>query len=552
MTDVRRRLTRRDFLRLAGMNLVAAGLPRFGLLAALQPPALPGLRLEDLPERMAAILSRVPDVLMTAQGALLLRDAGGQVRGRLPLRPTAWNLEHSRPYEKLTTKAPWGIVLHWFGDKDDFVGTIDAYLRGFDGLRKVGGELTRTSAHFLIGPGEPTPSAMRRGEQVAIVQTQAAAADGTPYIAAHIQGVDYQAYQEHTHYFANALLRMRQADPGLQNLLLDLCAQPGIEPNQRTIGIEISGHSFDQPGRTPPDQQIANVIGVIWALMARYRIPASNLLGHHEIQLGKADPGKGFMALMRCLIGVKALLAQDAEMWALVFGPFLQDGSQPWQAVKAYFQFARRYLVLTSTPRQVYAWEANSQFWFLDDRLPGEPRTLQAATGLLAPLVERTFRLGDTYLVPGGHEGIDIHPDRLAGGGTPVHLVAPGRCLFVGRMGGFHSGDTAIFRHRQADGAEFLSVYGNLDGASPIRPGQDYPAGDVVGGIGARGGARADFVHLALAYGAAWETDLEGRAVIPLNAGEAWIRERFMDPLAVDSLPGKPPPSLPLRRVRPG
>ena len=109
----------------------------------------------------------------------------------------------------------------------------------------------------------------------------------------------------------------------------------------RTIAIEIAGHSFDHPQFLPSDQKIANVIALVWALMKRYRIPATHILGHNEITLGKPDPGKKFLALIRYLIGVRALVEADIDSKHLVFGNFLGQEGDPELAVSRYFKFIR-------------------------------------------------------------------------------------------------------------------------------------------------------------------------------------------------------------------
>jgi N-acetyl-anhydromuramyl-L-alanine amidase AmpD len=50
-----------------------------------------------------------------------------------------------------------------------------------------------------------------------------------------------------------------------------------MDPNMRTIAIEITGYDFENPEHYPGEQQIANVVGVVWAVMKRYGIPAMNI-----------------------------------------------------------------------------------------------------------------------------------------------------------------------------------------------------------------------------------------------------------------------------------
>jgi hypothetical protein len=93
-----------------------------------------------------------------------------------------------------------------------------------------------------------------------------------------------------------------------------------------------------------------------------------------------------------------------------------------------------------------------------------------------------------------------------------------------------HTGYQAFFRHRQADGAEFLSHYANLSRVASLEVGGLYPAGEVVGQVNS-GAGKTFGLHFGIAYGAAWETTLRSNPEVPLNASVGWIRERFMDPV---------------------
>ena len=69
-------------------------------------------------------------------------------------------------------------------------------------------------------------------------------------------------------------------------VLKDIFEGPEIDPNFRTISIEIVGSDFDNHENYPSDQKIANTLSVVWAVMERYGIRASDVLGHHEILIG--------------------------------------------------------------------------------------------------------------------------------------------------------------------------------------------------------------------------------------------------------------------------
>ena len=112
--------------------------------------AWPILRLDQLPNQVQEILDRVTNLMVTRDGRLYLMDAARHKNGFVPLARTQWNREHSLISDKLYTSVPWGIVLHWYGDRENYDKTITGYLRGFNSLRDVDGVKTRTSAHFLV------------------------------------------------------------------------------------------------------------------------------------------------------------------------------------------------------------------------------------------------------------------------------------------------------------------------------------------------------------------------------------------------------------------
>jgi len=268
-------------------------------------------------------------------------------------------------------------------------------------------------------------------------------------------------------------------------------------------------------------------------VMKRYGIPVSHLMGHNEIQLGKADPGKKFMALIRYLLGVKALIEVDEAMKMQVFGQYLIPGRDPAEAVLQYFNFVRDYFVLVGTPRKVYEWEEITKYWYLHALVGDEGHRYRRVSNRIAPIRGGMTNGGSRYLDPTNHEGIDLSTKGIAKRtetGTTIHLAADGECLYTGLMAGCRIGEMAIFRHRPLDGAEVLTVYGHLNGLGDVRVGNHYPQGYTLGTIEKRAGYGAPFVHFAVAYGATWTTDLSKHPVIPLNVGPTWIRDRYLDP----------------------
>lgn len=508
-----------------------AAVARRGWLRLQPPPAAtwPPLAVSALPARQRAILRRVPGVVVDQAGRLTYRGEDGEgeaLPAALPAAPTQWNREHANRWDRLESGTPWAIVLHWFGDDPEDKLNLASYLHGFDGLRQVSGYETRTSAHALVGRAHPAEAE----EGVAIVQTQLPYPDGTPLVASHLPMLDYASHQARQQYFVRALYELSEQEPTVHSVLQDWFDGPWVDPNMRSLGIEITGRDFDAAQTALPDQQVANVVAVVAALMLRYNIRGSNLLGHLEIQTSKPDPGKKFMALVRSLLGSLALTSGEARLKELLFGQYLGTHGDAWQAVRTYFQLGRDTLVLTGRPMQVYEWEAYSGHWWLADQLPGHTHTpIPAMRSFLPPLPGASISPEATFTNPHNHAGVDLY---LAASGAnlsaDVLLGAPGLCLYSGPVRNQHRGTQAFFRHRQADGAEFLSHYANLSSVAGLENGRLYPAGEIVGQVDS-GVGKTFGLHFGVAYGAAWETTLRANPEVPLNASVGWIRERFMD-----------------------
>jgi hypothetical protein len=529
-------LSRRDFLRLAGSGFGALLLPGHDIVTSIGKYSWPILRLEQLPNQIQEILDRVPETMITREGRLYLMDSARNKNGFVPLAQTLWNRENSFLSDRLYTSVPWGIVLHWYGDRDNYDKTITGYLRGFNSLRDVDGTTTRTSAHFLVAGHDPTTELEASEAQFGILQTQKPHANGTPFVSSHISGLDYVAHSNRKNYFVRAQYHLGYEEPGVHSIMQTwFDGGQNIDPNMRTISIEMTGYDFENRPHFPSKQQIANTISVVWALMRRYNITANNIFGHNEIQLNKPDPGKKFMAFMRLLLGTKAMLENDPQMNSLVFGNFLYEQIDTLQATQRYFKYVYDYLLMVSTPRAAYEWEGISGYWFLNDLLDNKSGSTPISRRFISPLSGEFTSPGRLFTSPTNHEGVDMHRDRdyfdrndqLT---SHAYLAADGECIYQGDFTGCCGGKTIIFRHRQRNGSQVLSVYGHLDALMNIKIGSQYPMKYPLGEIKQDLDHTDPFLHFAMAYGGTWNTDLRDQPSIPLNVGASWIRARYQHP----------------------
>jgi len=526
------KLSRRDFLKLFTATAFSSLVPPHFVPLRSHNDQLPQLEIDQLPEFIQEILQLTPKTIFGKDGYLAKVNDGDSANSIVLQRRTDWNLQNTQPYNQLKADKPWGIVLHWFGDKYPQPQDIDFYMRGFNGKKIIDGFTITTSAHFLVGdfPVNTNPT----NKTVGIVQIQKPNPEGIPYQAAHISFLDHAAYQEGRQYFISALNKLTLENPGVRFLIQDFYDQPLILAHKQTIGIEITGHSFEDPRFYPTPQKIANVLSVVWAVMKRYSIPAKDIMGHLELQLNKPDPGKKFLALIKYLIGIKALIENDEEMNSLVFDPFVGaiGDNNP---VLTYFKFIRDYLLLTTSPEQIYEWDAWSKFLMSYDAIQGLLTEQFLAKEYYYPLQEPFWQPGNKFLEPANHEGVDFYPgfneflrDDLE---INIHLIANGTCIYFGEAVGIHDGQLAIFKHRQKDGSETISYYGHLKSIRNLKVGERYPGGWIIGSIRNPQDPPYGFLHFSLAFGPSWEIYLNQNPNIPLNAGSAWIITYFLDPI---------------------
>ncbi|GAG19324.1 unnamed protein product, partial [marine sediment metagenome] len=263
--------------------------------------------------------------------------------------------------------------------------------------------------------------------------------------------LDYEAHRAHRQYFVRALYQLELDEPGVHSILQDwFDGGRSIDPNMHTIAIEMSGYDFENQEHFPANQQIANSVSVIWAVMRRYSITANNLFGHHELQLNKPDPGKNFMGMIRYLIGAKALLENDPIMNQLVFGSYLLEELDTLRAVQKYFKFVYDHLLLVSKPNRVYEWEGLSGYWFLSDLLDNRPGSTTIGRRFLSPLTGKSSSPGRSFTLPANHEGIDLHREEITNHiNTSLEgqslLVSDGICIYLGENDGCCGGRSAIF-----------------------------------------------------------------------------------------------------------
>ncbi|MEK6256189.1 MAG: hypothetical protein N2C13_02585, partial [Chloroflexota bacterium] len=127
-----KKISRREFLKILYINMGVYAMRPFGLIFSANKPDQSSAGIENMPDEITRILDRVPMTEVDEEGYLQLVDEDGSLKGRVKLARTEWNKKHVTPKDKLHKHEEWGIVLHWFGDKDNHGLRLPGYLAGFD------------------------------------------------------------------------------------------------------------------------------------------------------------------------------------------------------------------------------------------------------------------------------------------------------------------------------------------------------------------------------------------------------------------------------------
>jgi hypothetical protein len=362
-------LGRRDFMKaLAGGLFSLSALPAAG--PTRKPWLGPAIPWPDMgwPAPIQETLDLIQPATIDSAGYfnLVSRLNDMPVQGRIELLETKWNLKHFSPWYRLRHDLPWALVLHWDGGPN--------YPRSLaqlvDGLNHSENIVTKTeaenSAHFGVGPAKPCIARGDYQAPLSIAQLQRPWNDGTPLLASHLRyTVGNQDQRQGTP--GQVLYLMR--DLGIRSSLVDIHLGQRLDPNFRTLAIEINGRKFDDdyPNQLPGTQLMANLLTLVQTLMLRYNLRAWDVIGHLELQADKPDPGKLFLAYVRFMLGVLATQDSAPGFRQLVFGPYY---TQPQLAQQAHQYFSQLDLFTRriTTTEQYQLWNQHTQCRALADR----------------------------------------------------------------------------------------------------------------------------------------------------------------------------------------
>ncbi len=295
---------------------------------------------------------------------LLIEVRGTVVPGRVEVVPTRWNLERDTLAYVMRTDLRPGVVLHWDGAPTGNQRSIHQLVRGLnESVHFVTKAELTNSAHFGVGGA---PISVARDDptgELSVAQLQHPWHDGVPLIASHLNPrVGKPDFRRGTPEQCLAVMRALTIESTLRAVFDGVW----IDPNYRTVAIEITGSRFDRhfPHGLPPTQVISNLLSLLSALLRHFSLGPWDVLGHQELQFDKPDPGKLFTALIRYLLGILALVNPGSRLRKLTFG-VINSGHHLIYAARHYFTTLAEYVRRLVLSDDYEAWLSFCGLWDL-------------------------------------------------------------------------------------------------------------------------------------------------------------------------------------------
>lgn len=270
-------------------NLVQAAPP-----PPLAPTPEPSISSQTLPVNDWAenILAKIPTYHFDKVGQLYYRDPETGNDLPIPLHET----NRHETIEYTPVKRVLFFIIHYDGAAikrpDGKFNTVFNTLRGLNDGRLA-------SVHFCVD-SYPTNPLGEMYEGMGVIMTQAP--NPMPYRGRHvIIGKDKQGNEDRNAYVNAEYFEIF----GIRSNLIPFALGGNKDIDGYSLAMEMTGEglSKDFPFNFPPDQEIANTLGLIIAVANRYNLKVWDILGHNEVQQ-KPDPGEEFMLTLRYLLGI--------------------------------------------------------------------------------------------------------------------------------------------------------------------------------------------------------------------------------------------------------
>lgn len=307
------KLGRRNFLELGATTLAALAFPN-----KLIPEYSSNTDISEfllLNDRVSEILSFTVPLAFDPEGNLLQRTKDGQNQ-QVSAIPTKYSLQQEDKVESVSL-----LVVH--NDGNSRFWELENY-RVERHAESIVWLLDRNglSAHWCVD-GFPIGEKQKGISGYGVLQTHKPSGDvNFPRYGAHVRMEVEDDHKLKT----LEIFKNTKIDSNIQELY-----RANVKSfNFHTVGFEQVGRDYDLnfPIENQPDnQQIANALSLSIAVMKQHRLTPWDVVGHHEVQELKIDPGDYYMATLRFMLGVAAI-----------------EGKAPKNLVFAHFRGRRREL----------------------------------------------------------------------------------------------------------------------------------------------------------------------------------------------------------------
>ena len=351
-------LNRRDFLKL---SLASAVVAKLSTIKEIEPQGTDSREFLNLNERVSEILSLVEPLSFDIQGNLVKETIDGSSE-RIETIPTKFSRHQEKQVESVDL-----LVVHYDGndrywDLGDY--KVERHAESIVWLLDRNG----FSVHWCVD-GFPIGEKEEGVESgYGVLQTHKTSGDTSlPLVGAHVKmEVGDETKLETLEIFKSL---------GINSNLQSLYERRVGSFNFHTAGFEQVGTQFDLgfPSKNQADsQQLANALSLTVAVMRQFNLSAWDVVGHHEVQKFKFDPGDYYMATLRFLLGVAAL--QDKAPNDLVFSNYRGPKKE-----KRYFETIYQYLEQRKPYGYLWHWkdyvgyddfmDSLNTWYFITDRL---------------------------------------------------------------------------------------------------------------------------------------------------------------------------------------
>lgn len=264
--------------------------------ADLEVPEIEGM----LNEEVIETLSLTTNLEFDSDGNLFFEDSTGEVKP-VSVFETERHLTH--PY--VPVEEVKFFVIHYDAGPLKLVsGDYRTVFNTLNGLNRK----EKPSVQFCVDP-YPITDDPAQNDGLGLILSQEP--NEIPYKGRHVQiGINLETGAEDVNRIKTA---RSYEEMGVGSDFIEFVDSGEKDFDSYSLGVEQVGtnYSLSFPEQFPPNQQIANIVGLSKAVAKRYNLTVWDIVGHGEIQ-EKSDPGDEYMLTLRYLLGVSyAMNSED-------------------------------------------------------------------------------------------------------------------------------------------------------------------------------------------------------------------------------------------------